>query len=260
MLEFAVQIAREAGEILMAGYGQVARSQVSYKGWRNLVTDIDLAAEELLARRIAERFPDHGILGEERVRKEARDPEEHCWVIDPLDGTTNFVHAHPVFCVSVGLTRRGDGIAGVVHAPYLEETIAAASGAGATLNGITCRVSEEGEIRGSLLASGFAYRQDESANTNLENWAELSLVARGLRRCGAAALDLAYVACGRYEGFWELHLSPWDVCAGAVLVAEAGGVVTDFRGGDGWKSGREVLASNGLVHEAIRSRLRGDPA
>lgn len=258
MLEFAVQIAHEAGGILMAAYGRVARSQVSYKGWRNLVTETDLAVEEVLARRIAERFPAHGILGEERVRKDPLDPDQHCWVIDPLDGTTNFVHAHPVFCVSIGLTRRGQGIAGVVHAPYLEETFAGERGAGATLNGVPCRVSEESEIRGALLASGFAYRQDESANTNLENWAELSLVARGLRRCGAAALDLAYVACGRYEGFWELYLSPWDVAAGAVLVVEAGGSVTDFRGGEEWRSGREVLASNGLLHEEIRSHLRGD--
>ncbi len=260
MLEFAVQLAREAGENLMSAYGRVARSQISYKGWRNLVTETDLAVEEMLARRISERFPAHGILGEERVRKASSDPQEHCWIIDPLDGTTNFVHAHPVFCVSIGLRRLGEGVLGVVHAPYLEEIFAGQLGMGATLNGVRCAVSEESEIQSALLASGFAYRQDESANTNLENWAELSLIARGLRRCGAAALDLAYVACGRYEGFWELYLSPWDVAAGALLVAEAGGSVSDFRGGDRWKSGLEILASNGRLHETIRSHLRGDPS
>jgi myo-inositol-1(or 4)-monophosphatase len=258
MLEFAIELAREAGEILMRAYGTVERGGVGYKGWRNLVTETDLAVEEHLARRISERFPDHGILGEERVsRPAAPGGAAHRWVIDPLDGTTNFVHAHPMFCVSIGLERDGEGIAGVVFAPYLEEMFTAQRGAGACLNGASCRVSTEGDLSHALLASGFAYRQDELANTNLENWARLSLVARGLRRCGAAALDLAYVACGRYDGFWELYLSPWDVAAGALLVREAGGRVTDLSGGDGWPDGHEILATNGPLHETLRENLSG---
>ncbi len=258
MLEFAIEIAREAGEILMRAYGKVERGGIGYKGWRNLVTETDLAVEDHLARRISERFPEHGILGEERVARPATGSgPAHRWIIDPLDGTTNFVHAHPMFCVSIGLERDGEGIVGVILAPYLEELFTAERGRGAFLNGSPCRVSEEGDLSHALLASGFAYRQDETSNTNLENWSRLSLVARGLRRCGAAALDLAYVACGRYDGFWELYLSPWDVAAGALLVREAGGRVTDLAGRDGWADGREILATNGPLHEAIRERLTG---
>jgi myo-inositol-1(or 4)-monophosphatase len=258
MLEFAITLAREAGEILMRAYGNVERGGIAYKGWRNLVTETDVAVEEHLARRISERFPEHGILGEERVsRVPGGRGAAHRWVIDPLDGTTNFVHAHPMFCVSIGVEVDGEGVLGVVFAPYLEEMFTAERGKGAWLNGSRCSVSGETDLSHALLASGFAYRQDELANTNLENWSRLSLVARGLRRCGAAALDLAYVACGRYDGFWELYLSPWDVAAGAVLVREAGGRVTDLSGGNGWPDGHEILATNGALHEALRERLSG---
>jgi myo-inositol-1(or 4)-monophosphatase len=258
MLEFAIEVAREAGEILMHAYGKVERAGVEYKGWRNLVTETDRAVEDHLARRISRRFPEHGILGEERVARAATGGgPAHRWVIDPIDGTTNFVHAHPMFCVSIGLERDGEGLVGVILAPYLEELFTAERGRGAFLNGSPCRVSEESDLSHALLASGFAYRQDETWNTNLENWSRLSLVSRGLRRCGAAALDLAYVACGRYDGFWELYLSPWDVAAGALLVHEAGGRVTDLAGGDRWADGKAILATNGPLHEAIRERLTG---
>lgn len=255
-LDFALILAREAGETLLAALGRTERGAVGYKGWRNLVTATDVAVEEHLARRIEDRYPDHGILGEERIRKDAA-PDAPRWVIDPLDGTTNFVHQHPFFCVSIGIERAGKGVAGVVFAPYLDELFHAEAGGGAFLNGVACSVSEEGDLAHALLSTGFAYRQDESVNTNLENWSRLSLVARGLRRCGAAALDLAYVACGRYDAFWELYLSPWDVAAGAVLVREAGGNVTDFGGGGGWRDGAEVLATNGRLDDAIRGHLRG---
>lgn len=257
MLEFAVQIAKEAGEIMMRGYGRTGRNAVSYKGWRNLVTDVDLATEAHLARRIAERFPSHGILGEERIRKDPAPGEDHRWVVDPIDGTTNFVHSHPFFCTSIGIARGEEGIAGVVFAPYLEELFTAQKGVGTMLNGVRCRVSDETDIAHALLASGFSYGQDRDSNTNLENWARLSLVSRGLRRCGSAALDLAYVACGRYDGFWELYLGAWDIAAGAVLVQEAGGRVTDLAGGDTWRNGHEILATNGPLHESIRGRLAG---
>ncbi|MDM7915203.1 MAG: inositol monophosphatase family protein [Candidatus Eisenbacteria bacterium] len=255
MLEFAVGIAREAGEMLLAAYGRVDRGDVGYKGWRNLVTETDVAIESHLVRRITERFPDHGILGEEQASK-AAPPEGYRWVIDPIDGTTNFVHAHPFFCTSIGLEHAGRGVLGVVFAPYLEELFTAEQGAGASLNGVSCRASAETSIEHALLASGFAYSYDSDNDLNLENWGRLSSVARGLRRCGSAALDLAYVACGRYEGFWELRLGPWDIAAGAVLVTEAGGRVTDLAGGDSWRDGHEILATNGRLHEEIRSRLK----
>jgi myo-inositol-1(or 4)-monophosphatase len=257
MLDFAVQIAREAGEILMRAYGRIGRDAVGYKGWRNLVTETDLAVEAHIGRRIAERFPTHGIIGEERIRKDPASGEAHRWVVDPLDGTTNFVHGHPFFCTSIGLIRGDEGIVGVVFAPYLEELFTAEKDGGTALNGVRCRVSEEGEIAHALLASGFAYGQDRDPNTNLENWGRLSLVSRGLRRCGSAALDLSYVACGRFDGFWELYLGAWDVAAGAVLVREAGGRVTDLAGGSQWQDGHDILATNGILHEEIRGRLNG---
>jgi myo-inositol-1(or 4)-monophosphatase len=258
MLDFAIGLAREAGEILLRAYGTVERGAIGYKGWRNLVTETDLAVEEHVARRIAERFPTHGILGEERVAKQPAPGDPHRWVIDPLDGTTNFVHGHPFFCVSIALERAGDGECGVILAPYLEEMFTAGRGGGAALNGVRCRVSGEADLSHALLASGFAYREDEQIDTNLGNWSRLSYVCRGLRRCGAAALDLAYVSCGRYDGFWELYLSPWDVAAGAILVREAGGRVTDLADGGDWRDGREILATNGLLHGEIRRHLRGD--
>ncbi len=257
MLEFAIEIAREAGEILMRAYGHIERKNVGYKGWRNLVTETDLAAEAHLARRISTRVPGHGILGEERIRKDPAPGEAHRWVVDPLDGTTNFVHAHPFFCTSIGIERAGEGIVGVVFAPYLEELFTASAGAGSALNGEPCRVSGETDLSHALLASGFAYGQDKGLDVNLENWARLSHVSRGLRRCGSAALDLCYVACGRYDAFWELNLGAWDIAAGAVLVREAGGRVTDLQGGTTWPDGHEILASNGPLHETIRSLLSG---
>jgi myo-inositol-1(or 4)-monophosphatase len=260
MLDFAVEVAREAGEILMSGYGRVERQNVGYKGWRNLVTEIDLAVEQHVARRIMDRFPTHGILSEERISKEPTPGEVHRWVVDPLDGTTNFVHSHPFFCVSIGLERGVEGVVGVVWAPVLEEMFTADEGTGAALNGAACSVSAELDISHALLASGFAYGQDRNPNTNLENWGRMSLVTRGLRRCGSAALDLCYVACGRYEGFWELYLGPWDCAAGAVLVRAAGGRVTDLQCGDTWRDGHEILATNGHLHEEIRCRLTGPDA
>ncbi|MBD3161915.1 MAG: inositol monophosphatase [Candidatus Eisenbacteria bacterium] len=258
MLDFAVELAREAGEILLRAYGKVDRREIGYKDWRNLVTETDLEVEERLAERITSRFPEHGILGEERIDRAPRDRERHRWILDPLDGTTNFVHAHPIFCVSIGLERNGEGRIGVIFAPVLDELYVAERGNGATLNGSPCRVSDEEDLSHALLGSGFAYGRDERVEVNLAHWARLSRLARGLRRCGSAALDLAFVASGRYDGFWEMYLSPWDIAAGAVLVEEAGGRVSDFRGGGDWRDGHEILATNGRLHERIRSHL-ADP-
>ena len=157
--------------------------------------------------------------------------------------------------MSICLEEAGEGVVGVVFAPYLEEMFTAEKGGGSFLNGTACRVSEESDLRHALLASGFAYGKDDRVDANLIHWSHLSMVCRGLRRCGSAALDMAYVACGRYEGFWELFLSPWDVAAGAVLVSEAGGVVTDFGGGNGWRDGSQIIATNRLLHDEIKSHL-----
>jgi myo-inositol-1(or 4)-monophosphatase len=257
MLAFALQVARAAGDLLLDGYAKVERGEVDYKGWRNLVTKYDLASERLVIDRIHAAWPGHAILAEEGGAREGTAP--YRWIIDPLDGTTNFVHRHPFFCVSIGLEDAEGILLGVVHAPRLRETFTAVRGRGAFQDGAhRLQVSHAADLSHALLASGFAYRQGEVGNTNLDNWARLSLETRGLRRCGSAALDLAYVAAGRYDGYWELALSPWDVAAGALLVREAGGRVTDARGGDDWLQGGSIVATNGRLHEAILSRLSVD--
>lgn len=253
--EFAKDLARRAGQRLLQGHGSVARSAVGYKGWRNLVTELDLEVERLVAHAIETTYPSHGIVAEEGARKEGSGPLR--WVIDPLDGTTNYVHRHPMYCVSIALEDERGPLVGTVFAPYLEEHFHAVRGGGAWLNERTrLAVSEESEVAGALLASGFAYRPGSALDANLENWSRLSNLSRGLRRCGAAAIDLAYVADGRYDGFWELNLSPWDVAAGALLVREAGGLVTDCTGGDDWASGSSILAANAALHPALLRELR----
>jgi myo-inositol-1(or 4)-monophosphatase len=269
LLDLALRLAREAGELLLDGYGKVERGEVDYKGWRDLVTQYDLASERLVTDQLRAACPGHGILAEEGGAAEGTAP--YRWIIDPLDGTTNFVHRHPFFCVSIGLEDAEGILLGVVHAPQLRETFTAIRGRGAFCAGDASggeaappeaarrlQVSGEAELGHALLASGFAYRQGEIGNTNLDNWSRLSLQTRGLRRCGSAALDLAYVAAGRYDGYWELALSPWDVAAGALLVREAGGRVTDARGADDWLRGGSIVATNGLVHDLILSRLSVD--
>jgi myo-inositol-1(or 4)-monophosphatase len=262
MLTFAIQVAREAGDLLLDGYGKVERGEVDYKGWRDLVTKYDLASERLVIDRIHAAWPGHAILAEEGGGHAGTAP--YRWIIDPLDGTTNFVHGHPFICVSIALEDAEGILAGVVHAPRLCETFTAARGGGAFHRGGAIggarrlHVSAETDLGHALLASGFAYRQGEVGNTNLENWSRMSLETRGLRRCGSAALDLAYVAAGRYDGYWELALSPWDVAAGALLVREAGGRVTDARGRDDWLHGGSIVATNGPLHDPILSRLTID--
>lgn len=253
LFRFAVELAREAGEMLRAGHGSVERGEVGYKGWRNLVTQLDTQVEQHVAARIDRAYPDHGILAEEGAAKDGSGP--YRWIIDPLDGTTNYVHRHPFYCVSIGL-EDGDGpLLGVINAPHLAEFYTCSRGGGAELNGRRIQVSGETDLARSLLASGFAYGKGAPEDRNLDNWARLSIVSRGLRRCGSAALDLAYVADGRYDGFWELGLNPWDVAAGALLVQEAGGRVTDCRGGSGYRDGLSIAATNGRIHSALLAEL-----
>ena len=252
MLNFAIRVAKEAGALLRDRLG--TRIDISHKGSINLVTDVDLASEKLIREAISTYYPRHEILAEEGGLTENK--SEYRWIVDPLDGTTNYAHGYPVFCVSIALEHKGEVMLGVVYDPMREELFAAERGGGAALNNRPIRVSRIDDLTQSILSTGFPYDIKTSKLTNLDHWANFALNAQALRRDGAAALDLCYVACGRYDGFWELNLSPWDTAAGALIVTEAGGRATDFGGGPFSNYKPEVLASNGLIHERMIEVLK----
>ena len=247
MLDFAIRVARDAGRLLRDRVG--TRIDIGHKGAINIVTDVDLASERLIRDAIATHYPRHQVLAEEGGL--AQSSSEYRWVVDPLDGTTNFAHGYPVFCVSIALEYQGETVLGVVYDPMRDELFAAERGGGAALNNRPIRVSGVGDLIESLLSTGFPYDIKTSTLTNLDHWANFAMNAQALRRDGAAALDLCYVACGRFDGFWELNLSPWDTAAGALIVTEAGGRVTDFSGNGFSNYEPQVLASNGLIHDRM---------
>ncbi|MBM4127507.1 MAG: inositol monophosphatase [Nitrospira sp.] len=257
LLETAIDAGRAAGKLLL----EYARSgfRVRYKNPINLVTDADHAAEQLIISHIRARFPMHRFLAEEQGRVEPS-PSPYLWVIDPLDGTTNFAHGYPAYCVSIGLEYQGRCILGVVVDPSRDELFTATEGSGAQLNGQSISVSETSILDASLLVTGFAYDIRETARNNLDHFAKFALKAQGLRRTGSAALDLCYVAAGRFDGFWEVRLSPWDMAAGSVIVRQANGRLTDFSGAELSIYGQELVASNGHIHQAMLAVLHEDPA
>jgi myo-inositol-1(or 4)-monophosphatase len=248
----AAEIAREAGARLREFFAQGVETE--YKGDVDLVTVADRTCEALIKGRLAEVFPEHGVYGEEGTRD--RMEGEFRWYVDPLDGTTNFAHGFPQFCVSLGLEQRKPGltaeedgriVAGVIYDPMRDELFTSERGKGATLNGKTIAVSKTEVLAESLLATGFPSRKRHDS-PNVHFYHEFTLRSHGVRRAGSAALDLAYVACGRLEAFWEFNLNPWDTAAGALLVEEAGGRITDYGGGPFELNSNEVLASNGRIH------------
>lgn len=251
----AAEIAREAGARLREFYAQGVETE--YKGDVDIVTVADRTVEKLIRARLSEAFPDHGVYGEEGTRE--RMQGEFRWYVDPLDGTTNFAHGFPQFCVSMGLEHRSAGVkagedgtlvAGVIYDPLRDELFTAERGQGVQLNGKPARVSRTPELAEALLATGFPSRK-RHASPNIHFYQEFTLRSHGVRRAGSAALDLAYVACGRMDAFWEFNLNPWDTAAGILLVEEAGGRVTDFAGGRFQLKSEEILASNGLIHEEL---------
>ena len=251
----ASAIAREAGARLREFFSQGVETE--YKGDVDLVTVADRTVEKLIRSRLGEVFPTHGIYGEEGTRD--RLDQEFRWYVDPLDGTTNFAHGLPHFCVSLGLEQRAAGtgpnddgilVAGIIYNPMLDELFTAERGRGAFLNGAPIRVSPTRDLAESLIATGFPSRK-RHASPNIHFYHEFTLRSHGVRRAGSAALDLAYVACGRFEAFWEFHLNPWDTAAGFLLIEEAGGRITDFAGLPFRLDSREVLASNGGIHEEL---------
>jgi len=245
-LDFAVETAREAGTLL----SQLSKQprQISYKQKSDIVTDADRRSEAMIIERIRRHYPDHAIVAEEGGGKETG--SDYCWYVDPLDGTTNFAHGFPVYCVTLALACRDEVIAGVVYDPNREEMFAAERGAGATLNGERIRVSPTSDLAESLLGTGFPPFASNH-DLNLQFFFKLTHLSHGIRRAGAAALDLCSVAVGRFEGFWELKLNPWDKAAGSLLVTEAGGRVTDLAGGAFSLHRDEIFASNGLIHEPM---------
>ena len=254
-LEAARVAAKEAGQILMERFGR--RPQVYYKGRINLVTDVDRRSEASIVSFLHRRFPHHTILTEEGQGHEGKG--ETCWIVDPLDGTTNYAHGFPFFAVSIALEHQGKLRCGVVYDPLREEWFTAVHEGGAYLNEEPICVSDTDKLDEALLCTGFPYDMRESAENNLNHFSNFSMRARAVRRPGSAALDLAYVATGRLDGFWELKLKPWDMAAGALLVAEAGGIVSDFRGGPLDIYRPEIVASNPHIHDAILQVLSLPP-
>jgi len=248
-------IAREAGALLMPYFHQ--RLKIEYKGDADLVTAADRASEALIRERVGKQFPAHDVLGEEQGLNDRG--SEYRWYVDPLDGTTNFAHGYPVFCVSLALERRAGGsgkrIAAVVYDPTRDELFSAEPGKGAQLNGAAIQVSKTALLKESLVATGFpSHKRHKSPNIHFYH--QITLRSHGVRRAGSAALDLCNVACGRFDGFWEFNLNPWDTAAGVLIVEEAGGKVTRFDGSAFELSSRETLASNGLVHEALLAEFQ----
>lgn len=246
----AERFAREAGAVVRSGWGTIHAPE--RKGRIDLVTEYDRRSEAVLLGRIAERFPGHAVLAEESGAHAGGGVR---WLLDPLDGTTNFAHNYPFFCVSVAAESDGELIAGAVYDPVRDELFSAARGAGATLNGVPIRVSAIGTVADALLVTGFPYSVREHPETILPMFEAFLVRAQGVRRDGSAALNLCYLACGRFDGFWEGHLSPWDMAAGVLLVREAGGTVTDYAGGPFRLDGRQILASNGRLHDEMRAVL-----
>jgi myo-inositol-1(or 4)-monophosphatase len=256
MLNFAIRVAQQAGRLLRDRLG--SRIAISLKGAINLVTDVDLASEQLIREAIATHYPKHQVLAEEGGLVETS--SDYRWIVDPLDGTSNYAHGYPVFAVSIGLEYRGEMVLGVVYDPMREETFTAERGGGAALNNRPIRVSSTAELGSSMLSTGFPYDIKTSKLTNLDHWANFALRARALRRDGAAALDLCYLACGRFDGFWELNLGPWDTAAGALIALEAGARVTDFDGNTFSVYKPEIIASNGLIHDSMMAVINKQEA
>lgn len=255
-LVVAEAAAREAGAILMQHFGHLDRGRIRSKSAaRDLVTAADVESERAIVARLRAAFPDDAIEAEEEVHDAADASGRPRWFVDPLDGTINFVHGLPAFAVSIARYVGGAPEVAVVHLPRLAETFTAESGKGARLDGEAIFVSETSVLGDAILATGFPYRRNELRHNNLENFGRFFLDVRGMRRMGSAAMDLAFVAAGSFDGFWELHLSPHDVAAGALLVREAGGIVRDADGGEDWLRGGHIVAANAGLFEAIRERV-----
>lgn len=256
ILALAEPIVRRGGQVLLSHRSELLRVRSESKGRRReLVTAADRAAELAIVTELLREFPEFGVLAEEGVltpQGQAHRAGDGLWILDPLDGTTNFVHGIPFFCVALGLAWRGEVVLGIVHAPELGTTYCAALGVGAYRDGSRITVSRTAALDDALIATGFSYNRNEPGRD--DNVARLERVlprCRDLRRLGSAELDLCSTACGIYDAYWELYLAPYDVAAGAILVTEAGGRISDLSGGSEWLYGGQILATNGLLHDEM---------
>ena len=249
MIQLAIEAALEAGKFLKQSVGKIKTVETKLGQETNLVTEIDKKSEELIIEMIRKKYPDHDFLAEESGSHNQK--SEYRWIIDPLDGTLNFTHGVPLYSVSIAVECRGEIVVGVVNEPNLGELFTAEKGKGAFLNNKPIRVSTVDRLIESMLVTGFPYTIRDNPDNAAQHFVNMLMKAQGIRRLGSAAVDLSYVACGRFEGFWEVSLSPWDMAAGVLLVQEAGGRFTDFHGSASSVYGKQVLATNGLVHDAL---------
>jgi myo-inositol-1(or 4)-monophosphatase len=252
-LNIAIRAARAGGRVLLRYSDRVDQLRVQTKSRNDFVSEVDRGAEEAIVSELRAKYPDHAILAEEGGHQGSGDFQ---WIIDPLDGTTNYLHGFPQYSVSVALRHRGQLLLGVVYDPLREEMYTAARGEGAQLNDKRLRVSARGSLDGALIGTGFPFRDQRHIDAYVGMFKDMTLATAGLRRPGSAALDLAYVAAGRTDGFWELGLSPWDFAAGALLVTEAGGTVTDLAGGSSWFDTCNLVAGPLKVHKEMLALLR----
>ena len=245
MVNIAVRAARAAGNIIMRNMDRIDRLTIASKRSNDFVTEVDHQAEAAIIDVLKQAYPDHGIHAEESGRRDEN--AEYQWIIDPLDGTTNFLHGFPQFAVSIALQHKARLVVGVIYDPFTQELFTAARGEGAQLNEKRIRVSGHAGLRGALLSTGFPYTDQSYLDTYLDTMKALMAPAAGIRRPGSAALDLAWVAAGRTDGFWEFNLKAWDIAAGALIVREAGGIVTDFYGRDSYLESGDIIAASPKV-------------
>lgn len=252
MLNIAVRAARNAGDLIQRSADNVGRLTINKKSQHDFVSEVDFQAEQEIIKVLRAAFPDHAILAEESGEHEGND---HQWVIDPLDGTTNFLHGFPQYAVSIALKVKGKIELGVVYDPSRDELFTAERGGGAMLNNRRIRVGRHASLQGALLGTGFPFKSDEYLDSYLAMFRPLCTATSGIRRAGSAALDLAYVACGRLDGFWEIGLQEWDMAAGLLLIQEAGGVVTDFSFNNKYLQSGNVITGNPKMHQLMYQKI-----
>lgn len=256
LVNIAIKAARQSSKIILRALDRLDTIHVAEKSHNNFVTEVDEYAEQEIIKVIHESYPDHAILGEESGKSEKTGSSEYTWIIDPIDGTTNFMHGNPHFCISIGIKYKNRIEHGIIYDPLRQELFTATFGAGAFLNDRRIRASKQKQLDGSLIASSFGNKTGKDLSTYLKILAAVIPHAAGTRRSGSAALDLAYVACGRIDGLWGINLAPWDIAAGAIILQEAGSIITDFDGNNEYLNSGNLIAANSNIHKELLKLIR----